>query len=333
MERLFCYSCERLVPFEQRTVQETYSVRGEDITISAQVNHCQECGEQIFHEELDRKNLDIVYAEFRKRRGIVSPERIRSIRSQYNLSQRALGRLLRLGEITIHRYENGSLPSDAHNELLILIENPLNVKKLLDEVGSDLSPSEEADLRSLLGVLLRTETQKLFVESAKKLLGDYSPTIYSGFAKFNPDKVKEMVALVCNNVEGLSKTKLMKMLFYSDFLHFKGYGVSISGLRYAHLPYGPAVHGWNTMLAWLEREGIIEISPSEQDWDLITSSWDLEAVMEDSEVETLGTVIKTLGTLSASALSDLTHLEKAYRETKKGDLISYEYALDLSLEI
>ena len=27
----------------------------------------------------------------------------------------------------------------------------------------------------------------------------------------------------------------------------------------------------------LEREGIIEIAPSDQDWDLITSSWELVA--------------------------------------------------------
>src|SRR5690554_3291716 len=120
MERVFCYRCGRAVATKRKSVPETYSVRGEEISISADVNHCQECGEQIFHEELDRKNLAKVYAEFRKRRGVVGPKRIQAIRAQYDLSQRALGRLLRLGEVTINRYENGSLPSDAHNELLVL---------------------------------------------------------------------------------------------------------------------------------------------------------------------------------------------------------------------
>ncbi|MCK9525578.1 MAG: type II toxin-antitoxin system MqsA family antitoxin, partial [Limnochordia bacterium] len=284
MERLFCYRCGHIVAIERKSVQETYSVRGEGISISADVNHCQKCGEQIFHEELDRKNLDKVYAEFRKRRGVVSPERIQAIRAQYDLSQRALGRLLRLGEITIHRYENGSLPSDAHNELLVLIEDPTNVKRLLDEVGSDLSPNEETNLRSRLDVLLRADVEKLYVESAQKLLGDYQPSIFSGFTKFNPGKVKEMVALACNQLTALSKTKLMKMLFYSDFLYFKENGISISGLRYAHLPYGPAVDGWNTMLAWLERERVIELTPTEQDWDLITSSWASEVALKESEL-------------------------------------------------
>lgn len=330
MERLLCYQCGHLVPFERKSVEETYTVRGEEISILADVSHCQECGTQIFHEDLDRENLNRVYAEFRKRRGVVSPERIRAIRAQYDLSQRALGRLLRLGEVTVHRYENGSLPSDAHNELLVLIENPANVQRLLDEVGSDLSSSEEANLRSRLDALLRTDIEKVYVESAQKLLGDYQPSVFSGFAKFNPGKVKDMVGLACNRTNGLSKTKLMKMLFYSDFLHFKENGVSISGLRYAHLPFGPAVHGWSTMLPWLEREGIIEVSLTEQDWDLITSSWVMHASLKDTELKTIERVIEKLGTLSARSLSDLTHLERAYRETTNGELISYEYALDLN---
>ena len=41
----------------------------------------------------------------------------------------------------------------------------------------------------------------------------------------------------------------------------------------------------------LERKGIIEIAPSDQDWDLITSSWELVAAMEDGELETLSMVI------------------------------------------
>ncbi len=196
-------------------------------------------------------------------------------------------------------------------------------------MGSDLSPNEEMKLRSRLDTLLRTDIENFYVESAQKLLGDYQPSVFSGFNKFNPDKVREAVVFVCNQIDMLSKTKLMKMLFYSDFLYFKENSISISGLRYAHLPFGPAVHGWSTLLAWLEQEKVIELSPTEQDCDLITSSQVLQGELNESELKTLERVISKLGKLSARDLSDLTHLEKAYKETKKGDLISYEYALEL----
>ena len=167
VENLYCPRCEKLVETEVRATRETYDVRGEQIEIDAQVAYCLACHEQIFHEGLDGKNLDKVYHEFRRRRGVLTPEEIRDLRKKYGLSQRALGRLLRLGEITIHRYENGSLPSDAHNELLVLMENPANVKKLLDEVGSDLT----------------ADVHRIFLESAQALVGDYKPSVFSGSAR------------------------------------------------------------------------------------------------------------------------------------------------------
>jgi hypothetical protein len=35
------------------------------------------------------------------------------------------------------------LASDAHNKLLLLIEEPTNVKKRLEQTGSDLTPTEK----------------------------------------------------------------------------------------------------------------------------------------------------------------------------------------------
>jgi len=260
MERLYCPNCGGLNEIEVKPVEETYTVRGEEITILADVAHCQFCGEQIFYEALDSKNLDKVYAEFRKRRDILTPEQIRAIRDKYGLSQRSLGRLLRLGEVTIHRYENGSLPSDAHNELLVLIDNPSNVKALLAKVGSDLTPKEEENLRARLADLLVKNTKRRLIDSAEEVLSNYEPSLFSGFRKFNPDKIQEMAVLIANEATNLSKTKMMKLFFYSDFYHFKNNGVSISGLRYAHLPYGPMVNNYNTLFTWLEWQKAISFS-------------------------------------------------------------------------
>ncbi len=106
------------------------------------------------------------------------------------MSQRALGRLLKLGEITIHRYENGSLPSDAHNELLILIEEPANVQRLLDQVGSDLSAKEEKNLRARLNDLMWTDRQTVFLRSAEELLSNYEASLFSGFQNSNQKRFK-----------------------------------------------------------------------------------------------------------------------------------------------
>ncbi|NIO19633.1 MAG: DUF4065 domain-containing protein, partial [Candidatus Aenigmarchaeota archaeon] len=46
-------------------------------------------------------------------------------------------------------------------------------------------------------------------------------------------------------------TVLNKLLFYADFKHCKEYTVSISGSRYARLPYGPVPDNWAHYLAFL----------------------------------------------------------------------------------
>lgn len=334
METLYCSRCNLFTEFRVQQAYETHQVRGEEITILTDVAYCACCNEKVFHEELDNRTLLKVYDEYRKRKGLITPERIRAIRTKYGLSQRALGRLLKLGEITINRYENGALPSDAHNELLILIEDPANVQILLDQAGSSLTEREEANLRKRLDNLLATSTQELFMESTEKILADYEPSVFSGFRKFDADKILDMVTFFANNVNNLSKTKLMKLFFYSDFCHFKNYGVSISGLRYAHLPFGPAIDNYDILITWLKVQDAIELTPTrinaEYEWESITTTRQMEGALSKEEIDTLTEILNKYGRLTANELSDHSHSEKAYTETEVGQLISYEYALDIS---
>ena len=53
-----------------------------------------------------------------------------------------------------------------------------------------------------------------------------------------------MVLFFAHKSAGLLKTKLMKLLNYSDMIFYKENGLSISGLKYAHLPYGPVPDKW-----------------------------------------------------------------------------------------
>lgn len=48
-----------------------------------------------------------------------------------------------------------------------------------------------------------------------------------------------MVLFFAHESSELLKTKLMKLLNYSDMIFYKENGISMSGLKYAHLPYGP----------------------------------------------------------------------------------------------
>src|ERR1700684_607030 len=93
--------------------QETYPVKGEDTSILADVRVCSKCGQDVFDKELDGGNLRKAYDIYRAAHGIITAEEIGLLREKYGLSQRGLGNLLGWGEVTIHRYENGSLPDES----------------------------------------------------------------------------------------------------------------------------------------------------------------------------------------------------------------------------
>lgn len=54
---MYCPNCNSEVLTEVKTVSETYPVKGEEITVTAKVRCCKNCGQGIWDEELDGQNL------------------------------------------------------------------------------------------------------------------------------------------------------------------------------------------------------------------------------------------------------------------------------------
>lgn len=71
---MYCPKCDTDVRSTVREVLETYPVKGEDITIKARVRFCDICGEDIWDDELDSKNLLAAYAKYRKKHGLLQPD-------------------------------------------------------------------------------------------------------------------------------------------------------------------------------------------------------------------------------------------------------------------
>ena len=142
--RLFCEKCgdEREVRIVQKP--ESYPVKGEDVTILANVCTCAECGTELLSIEHDDDNLRRAYAVYCERHHLLTPERIKAIRDRYGISQVSFARMLGVGDKTIARYENGSLQDESINNLILLAENPQNLKKLMER-KLDTIPAADAE--------------------------------------------------------------------------------------------------------------------------------------------------------------------------------------------
>lgn len=146
MRQLFCSTCHKNCDCTTRIKEETYSVKGEPITIVANVSFCSECGEPIWDSIHDNENLAKAFNAFRKRHRFLLPKQIKAIRDKYNLSQNDFGLLLGLEAKTIARYEEGSLQEVSHNNLIALADNPHNIEFLLEKNPSVLPETERLKL-------------------------------------------------------------------------------------------------------------------------------------------------------------------------------------------
>lgn len=151
-------------------------------------------------------------------------------------------------------------------------------------------------------------------------------SVFSGHRKFSLEKMAAMVSYFADRTTDLYKTKLNKLLFYADFVNYHLRGNSISGSRYVHLPYGPVPDGYEETLETLNHYGVVDIS--KQNSAELVRSGDRSAVnfLTAEERSTLSWVLETYGSLSASQLTDISHQEKAYNNTRAGEEIAYEYA-------
>ena len=154
--------------------------------------------------------------------------------------------------------------------------------------------------------------------------------IFTGHRTFSLEKMAAMVSYFAERAENLYKTKLNKLLFYADFTNYYRLGKSISGSRYVHLPYGPVPDGYEETLETLNHYGVIDVT-KENSADLVRSGESpAKSFLNAEEIETLDWILENYGRMSASQLTEISHREKAYSNTRAGEEIAYEYAKFLS---
>ena len=330
----YCEVCGREVETKIITRRESFNVCGEDIEVDVQVMVCAECGEELFNEELDSATLINAYNEYRRRHKLLLPEEIRKIREQYGLSQRSFAKLLNWGDKTIRRYENGAVQDRAHNSLLLFLREPENMRTYLTENEVALDEKQVAKLLDTVDKLEQdtySRDGRLYFDSFFSRI----PCEENGFKGFDYEKLCAMVLFFAHKSTGLLKTKLMKLLNYSDMIFYKENGISISGLKYAHLPYGPVPDNFDMILGKMAADHIAHIEVSYDgayEYHQVVPECDVpEGVLSDEEIEVLTRIYEKFKNFGSAEISNYSHKETGYKATKTGQIISYAYAVDIDL--
>jgi len=162
----------------------------------------------------------------------------------------------------------------------------------------------------------------------------------TGFRRFDYKRFAGVVAWFCDRLGQVSLTTINKLVFYADFLSFKTTTVSLTGAAYRRLDYGPVPADYGGLLSRMESEGILVSQEREYTQGYTgfyyspgpeADSPDVE--FTDHERKVLEYVARTLGGMTAKAISEKSHEESAWKDTKDREYISFTTAMSLSLSL
>ncbi|BAE86295.1 type II TA system antitoxin MqsA family protein [Desulfitobacterium hafniense] len=327
----YCDICQCEQETQVISKKESLPVRGEDIETVSDIRVCLICGNELFDEELDTKNLERVYQAYRNKHNLLSPLEIKQIRESIG-SGRTVATLLGWSQATFVRYEGGAIPSASHHEQLLRLKNdPSYLNHLYDNNGNKLSDREKKKVQDLINKM-DSPDQDPVVFLNKFFAQFYNKGITN--IGFDFEKLAAMVQIFAETNRDLVKTKLQKLLYYADNLHFKRYGYPITGLAYIHHHFGPVPANHDLIYWALESVGVIETKPYDGPYEgeiLISTEEGNHGLFSDEELEVVLTVAGYFNDFSATRISDFSHRERGYMETAQREIIPYSYASDLKL--
>jgi putative zinc finger/helix-turn-helix YgiT family protein len=328
----FCPSCEKESELINIRKQENFNVKGEMIPVDVDYFTCTECGAEFDNPNPGYDPLAVAYRKYRRRKHMMQPEEIRSFRETYDLTQRELSLLLGFGGATLSRYENGALQDETHDTLLRLILQPANLLEIIQEKPEVLAEEKRKTLIDRIeDDLLRSE----LLASLWRRPGYRGKSFYNGFREFDPDRLLAATKILCFQ-KGVYKTKLNKLLFYSDFKCYQVTGISLTGVCYARIPFGPVPDQYELLF-----QKLLEMDPTlvMEEVPMLDGSAEYfrcdaepdKACFSLSEIEILMKVKRHFNSFSTKAIADYSHQEVGYIQTGPNELISYAFADQLSI--
>lgn len=331
----FCPECLDLHEFKHRNKSEDYEIKNETVTVNAHYLECTACGELILDPENPDENYIKAYDMYRESKNLLTSSEIQDLRKKYNLSQRQMAKILGWSHVTLSRYETGAIQSQSHNNELVLLHEPENMLTILDTNKDNLNPKEYLAIRSKIEKIINATTGANFYQLVENYFSS-QPSEFNGFSKFNLEKLINLLKYYLSRDSQVFKVKLMKYLWYTDFIHFKNYTVSMTGLSYIRIKMGPVPNEYDMLISLILNEerdiGREYIDFPKGQGELFSSNEDFDSsLFTDDELETMKKVYDLVSPHNSSSISKLSHKEKAWLETENRNFISYMFANELSV--
>jgi putative zinc finger/helix-turn-helix YgiT family protein len=288
-----CLNCGAQMNKKVAPVDGAYGDKKFIVKTTAMV--CPTCG----YKTVDAQNLDEYYRavadEYRASEGRLTSKELVGLRMRMKKSQREFADYLGVGEASVKRWELGKVQERAMDELIRL---KTQVEYSAKNHFQVLTQSGEADE-------------------------------FSGWRALDLKRVKQLVAYFLNEIAKQKKKLtheplvLNKLLWYADCNHVRQHGESLTGLRYARIDRGPVPDDYVELYKYLDAEKVLRYASAET---LIPRMPFDATVFSKSEIKTIESTWKQFKD-RLEKIEELSHAEKAYKETAHAKQISFARVL------
>lgn len=313
-KKVYCSQCDDKVDYVVSLEEITQKVKEKEYTLVSKVPRCIHCQNELFVEEIDSEVQQMFFDLYRQDHQLPTVNEIVTTRKELDLNQRDFSRLLGFGEITISRYELGSIPNSSSSILIKNVLDPTILKKLYQDNKEKLSLDGQTNI--------------------EKYLQKHDDLSYTGNTKFNSRKLYEVVhrfaLLADQHHEIMYPTKMNKLLFYADFNSFSLRGKGITGSIYLKFEHGPVPQYYDYHYYM---NSYIEMIIKEERTLIKANDVQYESVLDPAEIAITNAVYSYFSKHNGAAISKLSHDEEAYRATKDGTKISYHFANQLLIKV
>ena len=294
-------------------------------------------GQQFTTDETDDINLIQLYNQYREKHNLPFPDDIKAIREKYQLSTPKMAEVLGFGTNVYRQYENGEVPNQSNARLIQLANDPEEFRKLVLLSGVFVHKDLEKILKRVDNLI---ENQKKSV--FQRWLGDYilgtdaRPSSYNGYKQADLRKTVNVIRYLVEKLNP-TKTGLNKLLFYTDFIHYRNTGTALMGLEYRAIPYGTVPSRYDSLLEYVAENGYINRHQKVLADDRFMETYSLTDKSENvdlatQELDTLNAIITIFKGKTATEIVNLNHQEDAWLKNHENrQLVDYKWAFGLKV--
>jgi len=323
---------------KRMTRQKELIFRKEEFLVNHHFYLCEDSGEEFTDDELDTLNINQVYNQYRHKYNLPFPDEIKSIREQYDLSATKMAEVLGFGVNLYRLYESGEVPSISNARLIQAAKDPYEFKKFL--LASAIFEGKQLHtLISKIDKLICNQSNFISIGLPQYLMGGLQngkPTVFTGYITPNLNKLIELVVFFTEKMQPF-KTKMNKLLFYTDFAHYRKTGFGITGACYKAIQMGPVPENFDSIFEYAATEAFVDITYTEFKNDTIgeqftrsgSHSFDKSLFIE-SELLVMDFVCERFRSMQTKEIINISHEERGWLDNNKEKRkISYDYAFDL----